>query len=177
MPNVRHEELLKAAFFACFGAAILGWLILLGGISGVQNSYGTNVRSVLGLPWFILCLQLVVLLLLQPSEVPHRSTPSAVSAQLVASTLVTAGVQVSFGVYHLAPGTPCSRRYALHRSDGLLVQRTRLPASYTRPHKCDHGRQAVQACQQTRANCTARIDSIRAHHIKVVCVHLPRGLH
>ena len=108
---------------------------------------------------------------------PNRLT-HPISAELkYASIMVTAGVQVPIGVYHLAPGTPCSRRYALHRSDRLLVQRTRLPASCTRPHKCDHGRQAAHACQQTRAYCIARIDSIHAHHNKVVCVHLPRGLH
>ena len=37
---------------ACYGLAAVSWLILLAGLSAMQDTYGTNVRSVLGLPWY-----------------------------------------------------------------------------------------------------------------------------
>lgn len=38
---------------ACYGIAAVAWLILLAGLSAMQDTYGTNVRPFMGLPWYV----------------------------------------------------------------------------------------------------------------------------
>lgn len=41
---------------ACYGIAAVAWLILLAGLSAMQDTYGAKVRSIMGLPWYIVLI-------------------------------------------------------------------------------------------------------------------------
>lgn len=56
------------------GGMFLGWILLLGGVSAVQEACDSNCRYLTGLTWWILWLQLFVYIFAVPVQVctsPH----------------------------------------------------------------------------------------------------------
>ena len=51
------------------GGMFLGWILLLGGISAVQAACSGNCRSLTGLTWWIVWLQLFVYIFAVPVQV------------------------------------------------------------------------------------------------------------
>ena len=64
----------RTTFYSAFALAGASWIVLLAGVAALQEYIGDDDRATLGLPWWIVSLQFVLLVAMVPTEVLPLST-------------------------------------------------------------------------------------------------------